>query len=188
MRYWRWRLPADHPRVCGECVVASRARAWRSGSSPRMRGMPQVDLAAYHGARIIPAYAGNARIWSFMGGHPADHPRVCGECSMALVIWPMRSGSSPRMRGMRQRHHRRQRPGRIIPAYAGNASCPRQLGRPSADHPRVCGECDSVELFSRERAGSSPRMRGMRRTGWRSMPCCRIIPAYAGNALSMERS
>ena len=49
----------DHPRVCGEHVVAHFFFPAPLGSSPRMRGTPV--LADDHGqlVGIIPAYAGN---------------------------------------------------------------------------------------------------------------------------------
>ena len=55
----------------------------------------------------------------------------------------------------------------------------------SRDHPRVCGEHVHVDDGEPVTAGSSPRMRGThiiiaRRGCW-----CGIIPAYAGNTLSM---
>ena len=133
----------DHPRVCGECVVASRARAWRSGSSPRMRGMPGFGHSWAAILRIIPAYAGNAATsWASLPVS-ADHPRVCGECDSATTDASALAGSSPRMRGMHLVHGSLGGHQRIIPAYAGNATRS-SFSRVSApDHPRVCGECDT---------------------------------------------
>ena len=94
-------------------------------------------------------------------------------------------------------------PGRIIPAYAGNAWRPPSRSTRRPDHPRVCGECGMEGYFvliafriipayagnaticarvSDGASGSSPRMRGTRFLG--HLPCDvhRIIPAYAGNA------
>ena len=55
-----WRVPLrDHPRVCGEHMLACGAWDTRMGSSPRMRGT--LEYLNEHGdmAGIIPAYAGN---------------------------------------------------------------------------------------------------------------------------------
>ena len=49
----------DHPRVCGEHTVVEFRGTFAEGSSPRMRGTPQIGgvIVAIQG--IIPAYAGN---------------------------------------------------------------------------------------------------------------------------------
>ncbi len=52
---------SDHPRVCGECPLILPSAPTCSGSSPRMRGMPQLPSARVPHHRIIPAYAGNAK-------------------------------------------------------------------------------------------------------------------------------
>ena len=93
------------------------------------------------------------------------------------------AGSSPRMRGTRFRRQRPCNPLRIIPAYAGNTRCrlsPRVL---DWDHPRVCGEHNSISLLSLSLSGSSPRMRGT--LVEQVAPCGirGIIPAYAGNTV-----
>ena len=49
----------DHPRVCGEhSVLESQSRS-QLGSSPRMRGTPDLLAADLVSVGIIPAYAGN---------------------------------------------------------------------------------------------------------------------------------
>ena len=69
----------------------------------------------------------------------------------------------------------------IIPAYAGNTK--HQSGRKarSGDHPRVCGEHMTGNRIPSRVLGSSPRMRGTRRSTWLGACPCGIIPAYAGN-------
>ena len=117
---------------------------------------------------IIPAYAGNTRPPACYGTCARDHPRVCGEHCLIHTVGQTHVG--------------------IIPAYAGNTRLQRcQRGR-CRDHPRVCGEhCDALPPAFPS-AGSSPRMRG---TPMRSVPRffrSGIIPAYAGNTCSAERS
>ena len=48
----------DHPRVCGEKVVALGAVLFSKGSPPRMRGKVKWRSTAQSWARITPAYAG----------------------------------------------------------------------------------------------------------------------------------
>ena len=72
----------DHPRACGANSASDWVEAWRTGSSPRMRG--KRALCDRHGRklRIIPAHAGQTPT-----GRREKHAA---------------SGSSPRMRGKRR--------------------------------------------------------------------------------------
>ena len=49
----------DHPRVCGEHRRSLTRNVILSGSSPRMRGTPDIGTRIDSAAGIIPAYAGN---------------------------------------------------------------------------------------------------------------------------------
>ena len=69
-------------------------------------------------------------------------------------------------------------------------SSPRMRGAPMSrdgesweceDHPRVCGEHTACLAIPIRQQGSSPRMRGARRSCPRSRRSGRIIPAYAGS-------
>ncbi len=56
----------DHPRVCGEKIVAGMvalgAALFAKGSPPRMRGKGHLTLAVSHMHRINPAYAGKSPV------------------------------------------------------------------------------------------------------------------------------
>ena len=175
----------DHPRVCGEHANKHPFISFLVGSSPRMRGAPEVHrdndvrrgiIPAYAGStdavvvdnppfsRIIPAYAGST-------GRPGrdvlertDHPRVCGEHDVTKAVRTTAPGSSPRMRGARVLVGGDGGLVGIIPAYAGSTG--RRTPQRHRSH------------------GSSPRMRGARngRDGEGSEE--RIIPAYAGSTIS----
>ena len=69
----------DHPRGCGEHIVAELSSMYSQGSSPRMRGTRIEDFDYYHRPRIIPADAGNTQTDHRQRQHRADHPRGCGE-------------------------------------------------------------------------------------------------------------
>jgi len=169
----------DHPRVCGEHVPVVVGVPHVSGSSPRMRGAPHLEVAPGPPAGIIPAYAGSTctrRVWT---SSSVDHPRVCGEHS-AFTAWICSiAGSSPRMRGARDAPRGTPVADGIIPAYAGStrSRSPRRWCR--WDHPRVCGEHLPQVDPSTFQPGSSPRMRGAqgRQRGHRGRGG--IIPAYA---------
>ena len=110
----------DHPRVCGEHLVAGIETDVVEGSSPRMRGTLERRGHDPYEAGIIPAYAGNTKPWTSATTPCEDHPRVCGEHTASISISFMYWGSSPRMRGTRCVQLRPCRQPGIIPAYAGN--------------------------------------------------------------------
>ena len=172
----------DHPRVCGECAAWSAILRFQYGSSPRVRGMLGVRVLGANAAGIIPACAWNAKPGARPARRPRDHPRVCGEClPVPTDITPF-DGSSPRVRGMPARLCLLVGLRGIIPACAGNASGWSELAGSMTDHPRVCGECLPGDIAVAPRAGSSPRVRGMRHGQVVTRGRVRIIPACAGNA------
>ena len=69
----------DHPRVCGEHLWQAVPKAWRAGSSPRMRGALWQAVPKAWRAGIIPAYAGSTDVENRRPVDTWDHPRVCGE-------------------------------------------------------------------------------------------------------------
>ena len=75
--------------------------------------------------------------------------------------------------------------GGIIPAYAGNTMYITHFLMPDWDHPRVCGEHTVFDVFFDTVSGSSPRMRGTRGGAAEPSRPVGIIPAYAGNTLSI---
>ena len=150
----------DHPRVCGEHNMSRAGLAVNQGSSPRMRGTLDQCTPQRQNHGIIPAYAGNTGSRSTMPPTFWDHPRVCGEHTALMMTTTGRAGSSPRMRGTRGLAVYPIRPGRIIPAYAGNTMRSRTAWPTIRDHPRVCGEHFDEHLAVRITKGSSPRMRG----------------------------
>ena len=157
-------MNGDHPRACGEHLPSSRLTLTCMGSSPRMRGTPQ--LVRGHGA------------------HAVDHPRACGEHSNKPIIAAEPAGSSPRMRGTRRLVQAGAVEMGIIPAHAGNTVA-HDIARVSAvDHPRACGEHPCFAIPPKTAEGSSPRMRGTPRTRRSRRRTDGIIPAHAGNTAS----
>ena len=146
-----------------------------------MRGTHATRLKAIRESGIIPAYAGNTRIFLEQRKRLRDHPRVCGEHTRSSLVTCIPAGSSPRMRGTPSGSKGQYHQSGIIPAYAGNtyySRCEKTFPR---DHPRVCGEHTAILKSLIVIEGSSPRMRG---TPYQliTMPIyIGIIPAYAGN-------
>ena len=110
------------------------------GSSPRMRGTVGGVLAVAGAVGIIPAYAGNRKVWHLSHFHTRDHPRVCGEQLVSWLSRKLQQGSSPRMRGTVAAGTPSFSATRIIPAYAGNRIYMSCVSTSWRDHPRVCGE------------------------------------------------
>ena len=139
-----------------------------------------TDMAE-HRIGIIPAYAGNTCYRRQTAPRRRDHPRVCGEHRRLLKGFYGHAGSSPRMRGTQDHGRGGEYGGGIIPAYAGNTDIARTPLLDRGDHPRVCGEHVMAQNAPFENPGSSPRMRGTRRTAIPFRRFSGIIPAYAGN-------
>lgn len=131
----------NHPRVCGEQVMASSCLASLLGSSPRMRGAgsscdgvanssgssPHVRGAAQllrqgpHVPGIIPACAGSRNSPRLDARGFRDHPRAGGEQAFSKENIDFGAGSSPRMRGAGMAPHTALRHAGIIPAHAGSS-------------------------------------------------------------------
>ena len=160
--------------------------ALRTGSSPRVRGTPSAQGHDESRGRFIPACAGNAEaVGSRLRGR-AVHPRVCGERGVSVASVEQMDGSSPRVRGTRERFRVIAVSIRFIPACAGNASASRRRLLGSTVHPRVCGERATTQQFISQMGGSSPRVRGTRLEAHRILGLARFIPACAGNAAGTD--
>ena len=117
---WFCAVRRAHPHVCGEHPLCQLASSESRGSSPRMRGTPQMfgDEIPQNG--LIPTYAGNTGGARSAGLWSRAHPHVCGEHAGVLAPAGLYSGSSPRMRGTPQVLGGDTQPGGLIPTYAGN--------------------------------------------------------------------
>ena len=91
-------------------------------------------------------------------------------------------GSSPRVRGTPRAWPPNCDLIRFIPACAGNAGRGGWGPDQAAVHPRVCGERGGRPMRYDHICGSSPRVRGTRRSSRQAAAPGRFIPACAGNA------
>ena len=73
------RAGRDHPRVCGEKLIASKRETLCTGSPPRVRGKAFIAEIRTRAVRITPACAGKSYHARYMVIVIRDHPRVCGE-------------------------------------------------------------------------------------------------------------
>ena len=110
----------------------------------------------------------------------AAHPRVCGENLVVRLRNAFAVGSSPRVRGKPHARGDRTRVRRLIPARAGKIRRASSRGWARRAHPRACGENRHLQHGRVVSHGSSPRVRGKRRTPRSPHPVGGLIPARAG--------
>ena len=114
----------DHPRRCGENVVAFSTTPLMVGSPPQVRGKHSGTVFAPCITRITPAGAGKTKIKPTYRPDKTDHPRRCGE-NDTIISWTAKEiGSPPQVRGKQcGQSLLRCTPG-ITPAGAGKTICP----------------------------------------------------------------
>ena len=76
-----FRIPRDHPRMCGEHDGINAGEPEAMGSSPHVRGAFRLPLLLGEHRGIIPACAGSIRWRQTSSRGRRDHPRMCGEHS-----------------------------------------------------------------------------------------------------------
>ena len=109
---------------------------------------------------LIPACAGKTVVVGVYVAAARAHPRVCGENCGQREPKGSGRGSSPRVRGKRQRLRIHRVNERLIPACAGKTRLDICPNAPVTAHPRVCGENLWIADSALRRPGSSPRVRG----------------------------
>ena len=151
----------DHPRIRGEHASSKEIPCFFLGSSPHSRGTLFLQIRGAVVPGIIPAFAGNTLLQTFLQPLPRDHPRIRGGT-------PSPSGSV--FRSMR-----------IIPAFAGNTCIFTETITGQRDHPRIRGEHRWEFQFHYRISGSSPHPRGTLFDDQTDRVYIGIIPASAGN-------
>ena len=109
---------------------------------------------------------------------------MCGEKPSRLRCAASAAGSPPRVRGEGRESDFGVDFRGITPACAGRRCCGSIRGRPSPDHPRVCGEKFSPRHVLLGHQGSPPRVRGEVRGHGRRHGDAGITPACAGRSTS----
>ncbi len=137
-----------------------RAKDDHLGSSPHVRGTCALKPHMTDGERFIPARAGNIALRSICSAPTTVHPRTCGEHRCRCRANCRACGSSPHVRGTCAVHEVQGKPGRFIPARAGNITAhPKYFILPPV-HPRTCGEHNNIQGKTGLGPGSSPHVRG----------------------------
>ena len=112
------------------------------------------------------------------------YPRVCGGTDIHSLLYRLRHGLSPRVRGNRRRRHRGIATGGSIPACAGE---PKQISMTAEGervYPRVCGGTYGGSRNTPTGGGLSPRVRGNRTRRFLRKRRVGSIPACAGEPSS----
>ena len=175
----------DHPRTCGEKLLAGSRTRSRLGSPPHMRGKDAAAGDGLGSVGITPAHAGKSkRVEQALGVH-RDHPRTCGEKGHRQTLDAICMGSPPHMRGKgADVTHRPANPG-ITPAHAGKSLFSVSMGLLFRDHPRTCGEKVALAPSWVPFVGSPPHMRGKARVDGRRLHSRGITPAHAGKSAAL---
>ena len=113
-----------------------------------MRGKPASRDKQGSGRRITPAGAGKTRCLHQPAAVSTDHPRRCGENSFLIYFSKPIAGSPPQVRGKHYPSKNRFPYYRITPAGAGKTYYRRMVQLRLQDHPRRCGENDSLKTQS----------------------------------------
>ena len=69
----------DHPRMCGDHIVAGGGRNDAEGSPPHVRGPLTNGTLLIGNSGITPACAGTTILFILNPPNMWDHPRMCGD-------------------------------------------------------------------------------------------------------------
>ena len=153
-----------------------------------MRGKPGSGRIRRPRFGLIPAHAGKTKTYTGSLRSCRAHPRACGENVASTSFISRAAGSSPRMRGKRQRLEQRTGAPGLIPAHAGKTRLFQGMNVPRPAHPRACGENEILTAEDLNAQGSSPRMRGKPPPFEIEDTAVRLIPAHAGKTLRRSRA
>ena len=170
----------DHPRRCGENDTVSGAIVEILGSPPQVRGKLVACGLRLAPLRITPAGAGKTRTCLLQVGRPQDHPRRCGENTAIIPPITATRGSPPQVRGKLVTFILKALSWGITPAGAGKTLSGKDYQPCRMDHPRRCGENDTIISWTAKEIGSPPQVRG-KQCGQSLLRCTPgITPAGAG--------
>ena len=89
----------DHPHACGDKEGEYKDFYKQKGSSPRVWGQEEKQMARRRMTRIIPTRVGTSFISSSKTAAYADHPHACGDKCTDYIYTATVLGSSPRVWG-----------------------------------------------------------------------------------------
>ena len=176
-------LMTGHPRTYGATPLHPNNFLLGFGSSPHLRGNPKLSPGLPNPLRVIPAPTGQPLDCRALPTMLEGHPRTYGATVTVCVAPWVTSGSSPHLRGNRDKKRRWGSGRGVIPAPTGQPALTGAMLCPVAGHPRTYGATTRWCGSDRPVQGSSPHLRGNHR---QHHACCdkgRVIPAPTGQPL-----
>ena len=164
------------------CVCGCSQGLAYSWDSPACAGKKTFCAIAADDRGITPACAGKRAPAAHAPAFAQDHPRTRGEKSRGLTLPLIFQGSPPHTRGKAILLTLSRSIVRITPAHAGKRYPIPGRRFCSRDHPRACGEKESIKVIGLQQPGSPPRMRGKARHGIRRRATDGITTAHAGKS------
>ena len=131
------------------------------GSPPRLWGIPTAAPRTLTTERFTPTPVGNTQLWTPSRRAVTVHPHACGEYAGTICRSPARSGSPPRLWGIRRWRRKSGGRWRFTPTPVGNTPCSASCRRRCAVHPHACGEYDAGHVVPLAVDGSPPRLWGI---------------------------
>ena len=188
--------PAGHPHACGDYSPGPSPPLVVTGSSPRVWGLLGRVQCPPQAHRVIPTRVGTTTTLLFPFQEEAGHPHACGDYPPGRRRDPGRSGSSPRVWGLRTAPALRGGLPRVIPTRVGTTHrplpaqllprvIPTRVGTTCAGptlwlrcsgHPHACGDYGWPRGPGASLGGSSPRVWGLPSSCFISTLLSRVIP------------
>ena len=148
--------------MCGEKAPFLAGAHIYHGSPPRVRGKVCNQQVTKFKLGITPACAGKRLDALLVFFRCQDHPRVCGEKKMWILIKGGTLGSPPRVRGKEGEGKCRKNLSRITPACAGKSTlCPLSPWLHEGSPPRVRGKVSNQQV-TKFKLGITPACAGKR--------------------------
>ena len=150
----------DHPRMCGDHRLVDFCERLLWGSPPHVRGPRLLRISFIPPCGITPACAGTTGNLTHDTPLSRDHPRMCGDHYLGIVVLPCLGGSPPHVRGPLRKYFSFLRSMGITPACAGTTSPRTSDVALLRDHPRMCGDHAIIVFTLMILSGSPPHVRG----------------------------
>jgi len=150
-----------HPHACGDCSALPAPACPRSGSPPRVWGLPRDVRRVDVDVRFTPTRVGTAASLGPCCPRLTVHPHACGDCGVMVLSGAAKAGSPPRVWGLRRAARDLRTIKRFTPTRVGTANDIREWHRVAPVHPHACGDCVADPGQLPAQAGSPPRVWGL---------------------------
>ena len=168
--------------MCGESMALSISSIAIVGSPPHVWGKPYSNAGNNYDYRITPTCVGKAHLEELPEPATWDHPHMCGESLLGLLLPPERPGSPPHVWGKLAGAVVHNYKLRITPTCVGKASESTRKSFPAKDHPHMCGESPMTPASTSESMGSPPHVWGKLIILFQIIKDRRITPTCVGKA------